>query len=356
MADPALDQPRDAPHFKVLVGGSELPVETAVDIIEVKVSDYVEGAGTFTVTFNNWDSETQEFKWIDKDLLSEGREIEVKAGYVDDLKSLIKGEVTALEPEFPDDQAPVLKIQGYDRLHRFRRGRKTRSFVQMKDSDIATQIARDLGLGADADDTQVQHEYVLQSNQTDIDFLLERARRINFEVTVKDKTLHFRKAANDQSRVVLLQYGLTLQSFYPRLSTIGQVGEVVVKGWDALTKKPIEAKSQPGDEVSKMSGKKLGASISGEVFQKAERVIVDKPVYSTGEAQQMARGKFNEMTNDFVTGEGTSIGDAGIRAGSVVELQKLGERFSGLYYITSSTHTVGPGGYITRFTVARNAT
>jgi phage protein D len=356
MAEPALEQPRDAPHFKVLVGGSELPVETAADILEVKVSDYVEGASTFTVTFNNWNSETQEFKWIDQDILSEGTEVEVKVGYVDDLNSIIKGEVTALEPEFPDNEAPSLKIQGYDRLHRFRRGRKTRSFVQMKDSDIAGQIASELGLTAQADDTSVTHDYVLQSNQTDIDFLLERARRIHFEVTVKDKTLNFRKAANDQSKVVSLQYGLTLQSFYPRLSTMRQVGEVVVKGWNALTKEIIVAKSQRGDEISKMKGEKLGVVISTGAFQASEKVIVDKPIFSMGEAQQMAKGKFNEMSNEFITGEGTAIGNMDIRAGAVVELEKLGKRFSGLYYITSSTHTVGPRGYNTKFTVARNAT
>lgn len=356
MAEPALETPRDAPHFKVYVGGSELPVETAIDILEVEVSDYVEGASAFTVTFNNWDSETQEFKWIDEDLLAEGTEVEVKVGYVDNLSSLIKGEVIALEPEFPADEAPSLKVRGYDRLHRFRRGRKTRTFVQMKDSDIAVQIARELGLTAEADDSTVTHEYVLQSNQTDVDFLLERARRIHFEVTVKDKKLIFRKAANDKSKVVTLKYGMTLQSFYPRLSTMRQVSEVVVKGWNPLTKEKIVANAAQGDEISKMNGAKLGVAISGNVFNKSEKVIVDKPIFSMGEAQQIAKGKFNSMSNDFITGEGTAIGDMDIRAGAVVELQGLGTRFSGLYYITSSTHTVGPKGYLTKFTVARNAT
>jgi phage protein D len=59
---------------------------------------------------------------------------------------------------------------------------------------------------------------------------------------------------------------------------------------------------------------------------------------------------------DFITGEGTAIGNTDIRAGEVVELNGLGKRFSGLYYVTSSTHEVGPKGYRTRFNVGRNAT
>src|SRR5918911_920165 len=99
MPEPALQKERDAPSFKVLVGGSELPDEAALDVLGVSGSDYVEGAGSVTVTFNNWNSRTQEFKYIDGDLLAEGAEVEVKVGFVDDQKSLMRGEVTALEPE-----------------------------------------------------------------------------------------------------------------------------------------------------------------------------------------------------------------------------------------------------------------
>jgi Bacteriophage probable baseplate hub protein len=354
MTEPALQKERDAPSFKVLVGGSELPDEAALDILEVRLSDYVEGAGSFTVVFNNWNSQTQEFKYVDGDLLAEGTEIEVKVGFVDDQRSLMKGEVTALEPEFAAGAAPTLRIHGYDLSHRFRRGRNTRSFANMKDSQIAEQIASELGLRAQADDSEITHEYVLQNNLSDVDFLLERARRIGFELTVKDKTLNFRKKSNNKDKLVSLDFGLTLTSFYPRLNTLSQVSDVVVQGWNPKTKEAISGKAQPGDENSKMGGK-LGASISKEAFFKATAFVVNRPVFTEGEAAQIAKGKFNEMAVGFITGEGTAIGNTDIRAGEVIELKGLGKRFSGLYYVTSSTHEVGPKGYRTRFTVGRNA-
>jgi phage protein D len=197
---------------------------------------------------------------------------------------------------------------------------------------------------------------VLQSNQSDIDFLLERARRINYEVVVKDKTLFFRKAANNKSKVVSIEYGLTLKSFFPRLSTMAQVSEVVVQGWNHKTKEAIVGRAQQGDELSKMNGKKLGVAISESAFTATTNVVVNQPVSSQGEANQIAKGLFNEMTVEFITGEGLAIGNTDIQAGRVVELLKLGERFSGPYYVTSSTHTINRRGYVTKFTVARNAT
>jgi phage protein D len=355
MGEPALETERTAPSFKIFAGGSELPPETAVDVLDVKVSDYVEGASTFTITLNNWNSSTQELKKFGEETLTEGTEVEVKVGFVDSIKSLIVGEITALEPEFAAHQGPTMKVSGYDRLHRFRRGRNTRSFVDMKDSEIAEKIARELQLKVEAEDSQITHEYVLQSNQSDIDFLLERARRIRYEVVVKDKTLFFRKAANNKSKIVSIEFGLTLTSFYPRLSTMKQVSEVIVQGWNPKTKEAIVGKAQQGDETSKMNGSKLGVAISESAFAATKTFVVDKPVFSEGEANQIAKGLFNEMTVEFITGEGTAIGNAEIRAGEVVELLKLGPRFSGPYYVTSSTHVIDRKGYSTRFTVARNA-
>jgi phage protein D len=70
----------------------------------------------------------------------------------------------------------------------------------------------------------------------------------------------------------------------------------------------------------------------------------------------MAKGQFNDMAFDVVLGEGTCSGDPTIHAGTVIELKALGQRFSGLYYITSATHSYRAGrGYITSFSVERSA-
>jgi phage protein D len=355
MPEPMLTQTRDAPSYKVFADGHELPDEIAVDILEVQVCQYVESASTFAIKFNNWQSDRQEFKGVGDERLKQGTEIEVKIGFVDNQKSLIVGEVTALEPEFIPNEAPTMKIYGYDRLHRFRRGRKTRTFTRMKDSQIAEQIARKLNLRSQVDDTQIVHDYVLQANKTDIDFLLDRARRIRYEVTVQDETLRFRKAANDQNKVVTLNYGQTLKSFYPRLSTMQQVSEVIVQGWDPKTKQPIIGRSRQGDENSRMSGANLGVAITERAFFNTTRGFVDIPVFSDSEANQIAKGKFNDMAIAFITGEGEAIGNTDICAGCVIELAGLGRLFSGLYYVTSSKQMVDQKGYITKFTVSRNA-
>ena len=78
---------------------------------------------------------------------------------------------------------------------------------------------------------------------------------------------------------------------------------------------------------------------------------------SQTEADQLARGSFGEMALHYVEGRGVCIGNPKLRAGTLVEIEGLGERFSGAYYITTTEHAFRPGsGYRTTFTVRRNAT
>ena len=178
-------------------------------------------------------------------------------GYRDNMKTLFKGEITGLEPEFPNDQSPTLTVTGYDRRHRLMGKRKSRTFLNMKDSEIANQIAGDWSLTPKIEDTRVSLDYVLQNNQSDFEFLQERARRIGYEMVVTDTSLHFRPRKSDGSAVLTLSRDVELLDFSARLTTMGQVEEVNVQGWNAKDKKEVVAKSRIGDE------RQMGGSASG---------------------------------------------------------------------------------------------
>jgi len=266
------------------------------------------------------------------------------------------GEVTGLEPEFRADETPTVTVRGYDRGHRLLRGRKTRSFTQVKDSDIAAQVAQEAGLTAEAEDSKVTLEYVLQHNQTDLEFLEARARRIGYEVWVDGKTLKFRPRPTDEEGVLTLQLLEDLLEFSPRLSTVGLAGEVEVRGWNPKDKEAVLGKAAAADAGSTMGGETGGLDVAVQAFDAAVAVSVDRPV-SQGEADQIAAGRIREMALSYVTGEGVAMGRTDLKAGTVVKIEGCGQRFSGLYYLASVSHTYSPKrGYRTAFTVRRSAT
>src|SRR5260221_1359918 len=109
----------------------------------------------------------------------------------------------------------------------------------MTDSDIITKIGREYGLKPEMDDTSEVYPYILQNNQSDFEFIMERARRLGFSFLVDDQSLLFKKPGSLPSETVELEYGTTLRQFRPRMTTASQFKEVIVKSWDPTNKRDI---------------------------------------------------------------------------------------------------------------------
>jgi phage protein D len=201
----------------------------------------------------------------------------------------------------------------------------------------------------------VTHEYVFQNSQTDLEFLQERARRIRYEVRCSGKKLLFRKPAESAGSAATLNFGQEVVSFSARLSLVSQIDAVHVQGWSAKDKKEVVGKAASGDELT-VGGHDTGVVIVKRVVGAEPAVAVLDLPDSAEDAEAIARASLNAHAFDFVTGDGSCIGNGLVRAGAVVEIKELGTRFSGPYYVTASTHSFSTRkGYLTHFSVRRSA-
>jgi phage protein D len=342
--------------LEVRVNGGALPPATRADIESVTVTQDVGALSMFTLALHNWDSDQLRVTWSDSNLFTIGAEVQVSLGVVGDLHPVMTGEITGLEPTFSSDSAPMLTVRGFDHRHRLARGRRTRTFVRLKDSAIASQIARGAGLRSDVTDTRITLEYVVQHNQSDLEFLQRRAKLIGYEVYVRDKVLHFRPPRASPRPVATLEIGREITDFSARLRSLNQVGEVSVRGWNVKQKATIVGSAKETRDRDMMGGTNFGHRQAARAFGRAGDLGVTTPVSSKARADQIATGRFDEMASEFVEAEVACDGSPRLAAGSVVDIQGAGQRFSGHYYITSLTHTLSPiGGLRTELTVQRNA-
>jgi len=344
-----------APAFNVKINGSGLKADVSKYITQISVVKGLDTMDQFSLTIAN---PYPDMRWTHKDdrhLFKEGNQIRIELGYVGDLQVMFDGNITAISPTFPESGTPTLSIQGYNRLYQLQSSKKTRTFQNMSDQQIVEGIATEAGLSPNVQETSTQHEFVMQCNKTDFAFLKIRANRIGFEFLVQDKELIFRKAEDDAAKTYALEWGKTLKSFSPKMNILNQVDEVIVGGYDRNTKESIIGRAGSGDEHTK-SGKKTGPQIAKEAFGKSTKETVDNmPVETQEEADELASSIYNERILQFITGSCSSIGIPDLQAGHWIELKGLGPRFSGDYYITKTTHSIGGGGYQTTFDVERNA-
>lgn len=350
----------DVPDLLVKITGEKLPDAAYADLVDVSVIDDIEHLSAFTLRLVAWDDAANAVAWVDDKRFSLGNEVEVWLGYSGALSMVLKGEITGVDLELSSGDAPRFTVRGYDRRHRLLRSSQTRSFVNMKDSDIAAQIAQENQLTPDTVDTSAQLAYVLQNGQTDLEFLTMRAAAIGYEVVVDDKTLHFRPPDTGAKAALKLRPDRDLTDVAFHVTTRSQVGAVEVRAWDPMNKQAIVGKASSSDDTamgSETSGATTGPDAADRAFGKATLKLVDLPIDKQEEADAVARGVLRQLALGFVLAEGGCLGRTDLGSGSVISITGVGDRFSGSYYVTTVTHRYSPKtGYKTSFSARRNAT
>ncbi len=346
-----MSEERVVPDFRVKVNGQPLPATLANMIRSIEVQQSLHLVDQAIVELENPDGVV-----ADAAQFAKGAEVEIEVGWVGALAWAFKGDIISLEPDFPVGGNPTVRVRAYDRLHRYRRGRKQRTFLNQKVSDVVSSLAREEGLQADVEATTGTHEYLLQNNQTNIDFIHELARRHGYEVDVVDgRKLLFKKPRTAQGKAHTLAWFKELKSFYVRKSLANVPTEVTARYWDMKQKEAVIETQK--DLHGSLEPKDPAPTEAKKAFGDAKLQVSLRPGTMPDEAKALAWGLFNEHALDAVKGRGTCVGDTAIKPGIVLELTGLGKTWSGLYYVTQATHLrYGSAGYVTEFEVRRNGT
>jgi uncharacterized protein involved in type VI secretion and phage assembly len=353
--------------------------ELEIDLLEVVVDTNLHLPAMFSITVVDTMDEYERLKYADADAFEVGAmvKIEIETDEILDeprevKDTLIIGEITAIEPIFSGGSA-TLRIRGYDRSHRLTRGKKTRTYGDanptgqgITDEQIINTIMQETdGITGKQVDTSglgaLKYFYVLQYNQTDLEFLWSRAQALGYQVYVggdEGDTLYFQKAdahrGDGGTTPATLRWGHNLRAFEPRLTLMHQVDQAMVKGWDPNTKTAIEGivNTDTSKTVPEIGLGERGGKLAKTAFKDpAEEVVVDQPVSSIDQAKAMAAARFAQAESEFIQADGGCDGDPRLIAGRVVTIEGVGDRFGGDYYVTEARHVYAKGDYRMTFSV-----
>lgn len=356
------------PYFEVKVGEQPLQRDVIRDITTVTYKDNITEIDSFEITISNWDAEKRDFKYSDGDLFLPGKKVELWMGYYgkDRLRLMLTGEITSLRPSFPSGGMPALAISGLNLLHTLRKKQESHAYEKKTDSQIAREIADRIKIKIVTDDNAEAREkpypYLLQQNQYDIIFLMERARRVGYDLFVieagsngkaQSSALYFGPSVNVKRTTYELKYGLSMMDFSPTLTTANQVGEVTVQAWDRVKKEPIEGKATRDQLTTHGVGSEGNQKAIEQAFNERKEIVANKPVASKDEADRLALETLENIAKDMVKASSSTVGVPDLRAGGIVMISGVGKRFSGRYFVTATTHTIGDSGYTTQFDCRR---
>jgi phage protein D len=342
--------------LRIRINGSDLPLSILTDVRSISIQEDRQNAAMFSLSLHNWNETRLAYSWSDSPFFGLGVQVEIWLGYLNALDKVITGEITTIAPSFQAGSLPIVEIRGYDLSHRLRQERKTKAYKLVKISDIARQIAVDAGLVPRVKDSKNRHDYVMQRQQTDMEFLQKQAAKIGFEVYVRHKELFFEPALPSQTATRSLSLEKEIIDFSPSLTVQGQVDKVIVQSWDVKEKKAITAQAAIGDEQKLGATTRSGPQQMRRAFGHSQTLTLNLPFVSKAEADQIAQGHLQESALNFITGSGSCYGRSWLHAGLLINIKGAGKRFSGIYKVTATTHTLnGSEGYRTSFQVEGNA-
>jgi len=339
MIEPLLES--SAPVFQV---DGQVKGELARDLRRLEVEETTSGLKSLRATFVGHGPKTGKEEevqlYLDGSILDFGKKLEVSIGPETDARTIFIGFLSGLEASFHQNKVPEVTAFAEDKLMQFRLTRRSKTYNEMSDADIARAIASEHGLSADADAAGPTYDVVQQWNMSDLAFLRERARLIQAEIWFYDNTLYFKSRGSRVGTELTLVRDNHLINVEVRADLAHQRTLVKVSGYDASARDVIEEEGGPDAIQAEISGGRTGPSILQSAFGDNISYRVREVPLKDAEARAWAKAEMLRRCRSFVTVVGVTRGSPDMIVGSKVTLDGVGKAFDGPgYYVTHVRHT-----------------
>lgn len=288
-------------------------------------------------------------------------DITIEADFQDATEQVFRGVILDFEPSFPTAAGEAtVQLVCRDDSARLAREARPRSWgklpVGTTDAVILRTLAGEAGLSVDPASGPGQSNLVLRQNTDDIAFLRSRAIANGYELMFRDGQIYFgprRLTLKSQPTIMVYAGQVTnCRSFTP--SNRGQQRSAFAyarrdKNGDPST--PVTVKADlPLMGTKRAQGR--GAGLPDHVGYLGCRTVPDD-----AQCETIARGHANDGDMSIrAAGEldGSLYGHV-LRVGEPVEVDGVGELYSGTYYVDTVTHQFDTHGYNQSFELSRNA-
>jgi phage protein D len=291
-----------------------------------------------------------------------GKTISVFAYGLGDLTGDIVFRGTIASREFRTDpgHGSRLVLRAYDGAYEMMAARRTRSFKDMSYGEIAKKIAGNYSLdsllGSDISTSGTSHPFVVQSNETDWDFLVRLAReqgwvtfvRVYTQLTIGKTQLFFgppKKATGTVSSDTKFKLGdRRVRSVRASVTSAGIPKGVAVPGWDDAKSKDVSG----DDSVS--SSDLVTAKIDRFQSSKKAGTVTTLETFASTKAQadRAAKGAATRIAGGAIDVTLLVRGNPLVKLNRLIKVEDFGDA-SGIHTVSGISHVFDPsaGGFTT---------
>ncbi len=334
------DSAHDVVSFDILIEGEA--INPAYQIMSITVDKAVNRIPTACIVIRDGEAAEETFELSNTDQFVPGKKIVIKAGRDSENEVVFKGIIIRHGIEVRKNGNSNLIIECKDEAVRMTIGRRNRYHENRTDSQVFEELIGDYnGLTPDVEDTGFEHKEIVQHHTTDWDFMLLRADFNGKLVMVDDGTIQIKAPDTSQDPVLSLLYGSTIYGFEAQMDARTQWGSVKASSWDYAGQDLFESEATSADftEHGNIAASELAEVIGLDAYElRHSGHLLSEELQTWAEACMLKsrlskiRGRAHVLT-----------GKAELKPGTMIDLQGVGERFSGKAFVTAIRHEIGKG-------------
>ncbi len=331
----------DVCTIAIRVDGREVPGQ--YHVLSLTVVRELNRIPTATIHIKDGEASRQTFAASDTELFVPGKQVEIQLGYRSKNESVFKGVVVRHGLRARRSGA-LLVVECKDVAVKLTQGVKSAYFVDKNDSDIIEEIIEAHGLTADVDPTDVDTRAVVQFDSTDWDFILCRAEANGRVVSVLDGTVTVKAPDAAQGPALTVAFGSTLLELDVEMDTRQQDEALLARAWNAADQSLSELEAA---EPTDTGNGNIDAETLAAVLAGGPEVVAHGGSLSEPELQAWADGRLLKQRFARIRGRAVFQGFAGLFPGNTLQVEGIGERFAGKFFVSGVRHSVSQGNWQT---------
>ncbi|MCH8987730.1 MAG: type VI secretion system tip protein VgrG [Chloroflexi bacterium] len=321
-------------------------LKPVIGIVSVSVEKAVNRIPSARIVLLDGDMPNQDFPLSNTDDFKPGSEIQIDAGYMQQVETIFKGVVVKHGIKITGNNYSRLVIECQDKAVAMTVGRKNANFVDSKDSDIIKKIIGNYsGLKSDVGSTDTSIKEVVQYYATDWDFALSRAEINGLLTIVDDGSVSVKAPEVGGAAVLSVTYGVDLMEFDAEVDARTQLASVGATAWDPKNQAVVESSPAAPDNLNKQGNLKA-ADLAKVIGLNSYRLQAPTANEKT-ELDSWAKAQQTKAELSSIRGKMKFQGSAKAKPGKVVELAGVGDRFNGNVFLTAVRHELVSGNWTT---------
>lgn len=273
-----------------------------------------------------------------------GNEIEIQIGYQADENTIFKGIVTGQSIKVRPNGNSLLMVDCADPAVKLTTKPKSRYFYDVAESDaFDTIISEYNGLTPQIESTSFTHKELLQFQSTDWDFILTRSDINGLFCIADGGTIEIKSPDFGQEPIAAVKYGHNLLEIDAEIDGTNQFGAVKGFSWDYSLSETSEV---DGASRSPVTPGNLTSGDLSDSLQNSEWALRAGSKISSEVLQKWADSKLMKHELAKVRGRAKMRGLNGVKPGTVITLEGVGERFNGNAFVSGVKHQFYKGEWL----------